>query len=301
MSRSSQHASSTVPGQDPSLTDAQMTESGGDVAQFPGAVVGHFHPGDAAQSSVPSTIVLDSSLAQTEQGGQSWDPSITRVPELEAQSSSSHRFTPSVLDALEERSQAAGSFGGFPEPERGMVLRARSPTADFVSRREALSMARSFDQHTAAASQELQHVRGQIEQLHSQAAMGIQATTSRQDALAAHVESRVAQSVAQFEQMGVQTAARADQAQTSSAAAMQTAQHATAVGAHAQNVASQAHSAGSEAIRRTRELADKQSEDVTALREQLATLRNTQNESNALIRQVQNTLNETREQLRSSQ
>ena len=65
MSRSSQQASSTVPGQDPSLTDAQMTESGGDAAQFPGAVAGQFHPGDAAQSSVPSTIIVDSSIAQT--------------------------------------------------------------------------------------------------------------------------------------------------------------------------------------------------------------------------------------------
>ena len=285
MSRSSQRASSTVPVQDPSLTDEHMAESGGNAA---------------AQSWVPATIILDSSIATTVQGEQSQDPSFTRIPELEAQSSSSHRFTPSVLDALEERSQAAGSFGGFPEPERGLVPRARSPTGDVVSRREAFLMAQTFDQHTEAASRELENVRGQIDQLHSQTAIGIQATVGRQDALAAHVENRVAQSVSHFEQMGAQTAARADQAQTSSAAALQTAQHAAAVGTHAQNVASQAHSAGSEAIRRTRELADKQSEDVNALRDQLAALRNTQTESTAVLRQAQSTLKETREQLDSS-
>ena len=291
MSYSSQRASSTVPAQDPSLTDEHMAESGGGAAQFSGPA--------AAQSSVPSTIVVDSSIEPTVQLGQSQDPSYTRGPEQEVQSSSSHRFTPSVMDALETRSQLSGSFAGF--PERGLVPRAQSPVTDFVSRREALSMAQTFDQQSAAASRELEAVRGQIAQLHSQAAMGLQATAGRQEALAAQVENRVAQSVAHYEQIGAQTAARADQAQTHSAAAMQTAQHATVVGEHAQSVASQAHSAGSEAIRRTQELANKQSEDVNALREQVAALRTTQNESNALIRQVQNTLNETREQLRNSQ
>ena len=48
-------------------------------------------------------------------------------------------------------------------------------------------------------------------------------------------------------------------------------------------------------------MANKQSKDVNALRDQLAALCNTQNESNALIRQVQDTLKETREQLQSNQ
>ena len=171
MSRSSQRASSTVPVQDPSLTDEHMAESGGDAAQFPRADADQFRLGDAAQSSVPATIVLDSSIAPTVQGDQSQDPSFTRAPELEAQSSSSHRFTPSVLDALETRSQLSGSFVGF--PDRTLVLHARSPAGDVVSRSEALRMAQTFDQHTEAASRELENVRGQIDQLHSQTAMGI--------------------------------------------------------------------------------------------------------------------------------
>ena len=54
-------------------------------------------------------------------------------------------------------------------------------------------------------------------------------------------------------------------------------------------------------MRRTRELADKQAEDVQTLRAQLASLQTTQNASNDLIRQVQAILAETRDQLRASQ
>ena len=245
---------------------------------------------------MPSTIVLDSSIAQTVQVDPSQVPSMSRLPLGEARSSSSHRFTPSVIDALEERSQA-GSFAGFPPTE----VQGPGIQSEFVSRREALSVAQSLDQQSAATSRELATVREQIAQLHSQASLGVQNVASRQDQIAAQMGQRVAQSVAQFEQIGAQTEARATQAQTSSAAALQTAQQATAIGAQAHSVASQAHSTGSEAMRRTQELREKQAEDVQTLRAQLASLQDTQNASNDLIRQVQATLEDTREQLKVSQ
>ena len=289
MSQSSHHASSTVPAaHDPSLTDEHMAESGGSAAHFPG--------GEVAQPSVPSTIILDSSIAQTVQVDPSQIPSMSRLPLGEAHSSSSHRFTPSVIDALEERSQA-GSFAGFPPTE----VQGSGIQSEFVSRREALTVAQSLDQQSAATSRELATVRDQIAQLHSQASLGVQNVANRQDQIAAQMGHRVAQSVAQFEQIGAQTEARATQAQTSSAAALQTAQQATVIGAQAHSVASQAHSTGSEAMRRTQELREKQVEDVQALRTQLASLQNTQNASNDLIRQVQATLEDTRKQLSISQ
>ena len=290
MSQSSHHASSTVPvAHDPSLTDEHMGESGGDAAHFP--------RGEASQPSVPTTIVVDSSIAQTVPVDPSQIPSMSRVPLGDTPASSSHRFTPSVIDALEERSQA-GSFVGFPPPTE---VQGPGSQSEFVSRREALSVAQSMEEQSAATSRELATVREQIAHLHSQASLGVQNVASRQDQMAAQMGQRVAQSVAQFEQIGAQTEARATQAQTSSAAALQTAQQATAIGTQAHSVASQAHSTGSEAIRRTQELTQKQAEDVQALREQLASLRNTQTTSNDLIRQVQAALEDTRQQLKASQ
>ena len=189
MSHSSQQASSTVPVQDPSLTDEQMVESGGDAAQFPRADAAQISGGPA--QSIPSTIILDSSIAPTVPVSQSQDPSLSRLPLQDQRSSSSQRLTPSVVDALEEQSQA-GSFAGF----SGRQLQRVGSPSGYVSRQEALSMARTLDQHTAAASQELETVRGQIALLHDATARGMQSTVGRQDELAAHVESRVAQSVA---------------------------------------------------------------------------------------------------------
>ena len=322
MSQSSQHASSTVPVHDPSMTDEHMAESGGDAAHFSGADAAQFSGGP--EQSIPSTIILDPSIASTVPVGQSQDPSFSRIPLPDQQSSSSQRFTPSVMDALEERS-LAGSFAGFQGTE---VQRSGSPSG-FVSRREALSMARSLDQQTAAASQELANVRGQIAQLQDSTVRGIQSTAGRQDELAAHLENRVAQSVVEFERLGAQSAARAAQAETSSAAALRSAQHASVVGAQtaaravqaetssaaalraaqdasvavaqAQNVASQAHSEGSEARRRTHELAQKQSRDIETLQAQLASVQNTQRVSNNLIKQVQDALKDTKDQLSVSQ
>ena len=54
-------------------------------------------------------------------------------------------------------------------------------------------------------------------------------------------------------------------------------------------------------MRRTQEPREKQAEDVQTLRVQLASLQNTQSASNDLIRQVQATLEDTREQLKVSQ
>ena len=296
MSHSSQRASSTVPVHDPSLTDEHMEDTRGGAAHFPAGQAGQNSGEQAAQSSIPSTIVLDSSIGQTVPVDPSQIPSGSRIPVGDMQSSSSHRFTPSVIDALEERSQA-GSFSGFPQVE----IQRQGSQSEFVSRREALTMAQTLDQQSSATSRELASVRDQIAQLHSQAAMSAQVTASRQDAVATQVGNTVAQSIAQFEQIGAQTVARANQAQSSSAAALQTAQQATAIGAQAHSVASQAHSAGSEAMRRTQELRDKQTEDVQTLRAQLASLQATQNASNDLIRQVQATLAETKEQLIVSQ
>ena len=83
MSQSSHHASSTfLAAHDPSLTDEHMAESGGDAAHFP--------RGKASQPSVPSTIILDSSIAQTVHMDPSQVPSMSRLPLGDARSSSSH-------------------------------------------------------------------------------------------------------------------------------------------------------------------------------------------------------------------
>jgi hypothetical protein len=171
---------------------------------------------------------------------------------------------------------------------------------DFVSRREALSAALTLDQQSAVANAELDSMRRQLQQLRAETSLGAQAQAFRTDATTSTVHSRVDQVVAQFEAAGQQTTAVAAQAQTSSAAALAQAQQAANIGTHAQDTASQAHSAGTEAIRRTELLLKKQNDEVDELRTQLSEMRKEHRESRNIVQQMHAVLQQTREQLKTS-
>ena len=128
---------------------------------------------------------------------------------------------------------SVGSFVGGPasvhshaSTRSGSVDRAGASAApaaaaeSFVSRQEAQSLALSVEQQSEATSRELASVRDEISRLCTEAAQTIQSTSQHHQAAAQEVQTRVDETVRQFEAMGAETSARAQHAQQSSAAAM---------------------------------------------------------------------------------
>ena len=212
---------------------------------------------------------------------------------------------PSIGDGAAEI--LADTFGGTSIGSWGLstteIVGARPLPGqeDFLSRREALSVAQTLGQQSAVANAELEEMRRQLHQIRSETSQGPEMQSRTTQAATSNVHSRVDETVARFEAIGQQTTTTAAQAQTSSATALERASQAASIGAQAQDTASQAHSAGTEAIHRTEVLLKKQNEEVEDLRQQLTELKNAQQASNDLAKNMHEVIKQTQAQLTRSQ
>ena len=285
MDRDSQAGSSAVPPVDPNMEVDEVSLA----------------PTVPVAQSIPSTIVLDSSILQdTATSAHASASDATWLPML----SISGQLPTGSLAASYRSDTRPASVHSHPSVHSGGVdpagTSAAHDTASFVSREEAQSLAQSVEQQSEATSRELASVREEISRLRSEAGQAIQSTTQQHEAEAHQAQNRVDATVAQFEAMGAETSARAQHAQQSSAEALQQAREAASIGIQAGSVASEAHSHGTEALRRTEVLMKKQTEEMDEMKQQMQSMRKMQQESQDLVKQLHGLLVKTQEQLKTS-
>jgi len=231
----SQADSSTVPSGDPTM------EVDEEVSLAP----------PRSEHSIPSTIVLD--------------PSIARDTATSAVSSSDATWIP--MRTLSTQGGTAGS------------------------------LMQSSTQQSDATSRELAEVREELSRLRTVADQAILSTSQQQQAASHHVQNRVDATVAHFETMGAETSARAQHAQnvateahSHGAEALRRTVETSEQARQAQSVASEAHSHGTEALRRTEMLMKKQTEEMDTLRQQMNSMRKLQEDSQGMVKQLQEVL-----------
>ena len=181
MDRDSQAGSSAVPPVDPNMEVDEVS----------------LDPTVGVGQSLPTTIVLDSSILQDTATSGRGTSDYTWLPVL----------TPTGQGSV--HSQPSGhSRGAVPAGTS-----AAQGASSFVSREEAQSLAQSVEQQSEATSRELASVREELSRLRSEAGQALQTTSQQREADVHQVQNRVDATVAQFEAMGVETSARAHHAQ----------------------------------------------------------------------------------------
>ena len=268
MDQHSDAASSTVPVGDPRMDIDEVS-------------LGH---------SIPATIVVDSSLLDSAASGLATTSDGTWLPMPSL--GTMHLASTSV----HSQSHALVHSGRSDQPGTP----AATPAGSFVSRQEAESFAQSLDHQTEATSREIASIRDELDRLRADAGRAIQSTSQQRQAESADLQTRVDATVAQFEAMGAETSARAQQAQQSSAAALHQAQQAASIGIQAGSVASEARSTGTEALRRTEALVQKQTKEMDDLKMQIQVMKDMQVESQNLVKQLHDLLVTTQDQVLQS-
>ena len=250
--------------------------------------------------SIPSTIVLDSSILQ-DTATSAHASAGTRLPQvpLPGLGQPGSVSVGSIVGGAASVHSHASTRSGSAD-RAGASAAPAAAAESFVSRQEAQSLAHSVEQQSEATSRELASVRDEISRLRTEAAQTIQSTSQHHQAAAQQVQTRVDETVRQFEAMGAETSARAEHAQQSSAAAMHQAQQAASIGVQAQSVASEAHSTGTEALRRTEVMMKRQTEEMDALKNQMESMKKIQEDSQNLVKQMQELLVKTQDQLQQS-